>query len=259
MPRQTTQYFKLRLILKILMLVFLFSSSGRAVSAWKTLAPGVDYQDMANTLLTPWSHIHVFRIHLNQNELDLVSAKDLKKTHATVEQFSDTKNAQIAINGGFFDEQFHPLGLRINRHATSNELKQISWWGIFQIRNNHPSIVRYSQFRHDNNVRFAIQSGPRLLIHNKIPTLKPGHAERTALGITKTGEVILLVTDRTPMTTTGLAKLMRRSPLNCIDALNLDGGSSSQLFAHFNDFQVKARGFSEVSDAIIVKANLLSN
>lgn len=241
-----------QIIPRLMLLGFLLFSSLSAQADWKTVAPGIEYQDMANTLLTPWSHIHVFRVDLNLNQLDLVTAKSLKRRQATVEQFAKAKHARIAINGGFFDEQFAPLGLRMSQSTKSNNLKQISWWGVFQIRGNRPSIVHYSQF-HEDNVRFAIQSGPRLLIHGKIPALKPGHAERTALGITKKGEIILLVTDRAPMTTTGLARLMRSSPLSCTDALNLDGGSSSQLFAQWHDFSVKARGFSEVSDAIIVK------
>jgi exopolysaccharide biosynthesis protein len=55
------------------------------------------------------------------------------------------------------------------------------------------------------------------------------------------------------MTTKTLAKMMRSPPLSCTDAINLDGGSSSQLFAHINSFHLNVHGFSNVSDAIIVK------
>lgn len=259
MPKQITLRFKFYFLLQMLLFVGFFSLSTPAISAWKNIAPGVEYQDLTHTLLTPWSHIHVFRIDLNHNQLELVSAKKLKKSQATVEQFAKAAHANLAINGGFFDQKFQPLGLRVSENKMLNDLKQISWWGIFQIRNHHASIVKYAQFHHDPHVQFAIQSGPRLLIHGKIPPLKPGHADRTALGITKDGHVILLVTDRAPLTTTGLASLMRSDPLSCTDALNLDGGSSSQLFARFKKFEVEARGFSEVSDAIILKEVILGS
>jgi uncharacterized protein YigE (DUF2233 family) len=227
--------------------------SSYAFSGWQTLATGVEYQDLANTLLSPWSHIHVFRIDLKHNQFDLVHAQSvLRKKQATVEDFAIAKDAQIAINGGFFDEKLQPLGLRISDAFKSNDLKKISWWGIFQIQNNRPSIIHYSEF-HDEKIHFAIQSGPRLIIRGKIPNLKPGHAERTALGITTKEKIILLVTERAPLTTTELAKLMKRPPLSCRDALNLDGGSSSQIFAKWPGLKIKALGFSEVTDAILVK------
>ncbi len=56
------------------------------------------------------------------------------------------------------------------------------------------------------------------------------------------------------MSTTELAQLMKAEPLNCDNALNLDGGSSSQLHAHLNSFQLDVHGFSNVSDAVIVTA-----
>jgi len=55
------------------------------------------------------------------------------------------------------------------------------------------------------------------------------------------------------MTTEELARLLKASPLNCTDAINLDGGSSSQLYAHINSFHLNVHGFSNVSDAIVVK------
>ncbi|MCK1862756.1 hypothetical protein MXD99_15265, partial [Legionella pneumophila] len=39
--------------------------------------PGIEYQDLEGGLLNPWSHIHVFRIDLNKNQMALVTAKNL--------------------------------------------------------------------------------------------------------------------------------------------------------------------------------------
>lgn len=94
---------------------------------------------------------------------------------------------------------------------------------------------------------------PRLLIRGNIPSLKAGVADRTALGITDEGKVIILVTTNAAMSTRQLAQIMRAPPLSCSDAINLDGGSSSQLYAKIDSFQLNVHGFSNVSDAIIVK------
>jgi len=257
MPRQTivnteSSHF-VRHALKMLIVIFLFLSSATTASPWKKLAQGIEYRDIGANVLTPWSHIHVFRIDLKHNQLDLMSATELNKKQASVDQFAHQKNAFIAINGGFFDKNYHSLGLRIGHATQYSPIKQISWWGVFQIKNNKPTISNISHFKPKAAVNFAIQSGPRLLVNGKILPLKPGHAERTALGITQDGQIVILVTDHTPMTTTTLARLLKSSPLYCKDALNLDGGSSSQLYAHIGSFYLNAHGFSDVSDAIIVK------
>lgn len=246
MPRQTIQF-----ILFVLFGLITTTTTGFAQD-WRTLAPGIQYQDLNASLLTPWSHIHVFRIDLKQNQLDLMLAKSLSKPNASIDEFAQESQALIALNGGFFDQNYHPLGLRISHHQQKNSLKRISWWGVFYTQNQKPYLTSMRNFRKNNRIEFALQSGPRLIVDNKIPSLKPGIAERTALGITPDDEVIILVTENTPMTTESLAHLMKSSPLDCKQALNLDGGSSSQLKATIDSFKINVHGFSNVSDAIVV-------
>lgn len=222
-------------------------------SPWQEVAPGIEYLDIHEHLLTPWSHVHVFRIDLKTNQLDLIMANRLSQRHASADEFAHHSKALITINGGFFDQNFRPLGLRIGHLHQHNPFKQISWWGVFFIKDQTPSITRGFQFNRHQHLEFAIQSGPRLLIDGRIPALKPGIAERSALGITSKNRVILLVTENAPLSTTSLAALMQTPPINCQNALNLDGGSSSQLHAQLNKFQLQVHGFTNVSDAIVVK------
>jgi len=235
------------------LILMLFCTVPALADDWRELAPGVEYRDLGGSLLAPWSHIHVFRIDLKKNFLDLAMAKEISRPYASVDEFSQHSNALITINGGFFDRNHRPLGLRIAHQQELNPIKRISWWGIFYIKNQKPALTNLREFRKDKQIDFALQSGPRLLVNGKIPSLKPGIAERSALGITTKDHVIMLVTDNTPMTTTELAELMQSPPLNCNEALNLDGGSSSQLKAQIDSFQINVHGFSNVSDAIVVK------
>lgn len=257
MPRQTIDLVKwlfgaLKFSMALLLPLF-FTNYTHANSDWRKLAPGIEYQDLNGSLLTPWSHVHVFRIDLKENELSLVSAKDLLRDHASIEEYAQHSKALIAINGGFFDNDYKPLGLRFYNNQQHNPIKNISWWGIFYIKNQKAHLTNANQYNPRQSLEFAIQSGPRLLINNRIPPLKPGRAERSALGITHDGRVIVLVTDNMPLSTTELAQLMKTQPLSCENALNLDGGSSSQLRAHIDSFQLDVHGFSNVSDAVIVK------
>lgn len=180
-------------------------------------------------------------------------AKDLAVKHASVNEYAEHSKAMVAINGGFFDKNFRSLGLRISDKQQQSPLKQISWWGVFYIKNKTAYITSARQFKKSKAIDFAVQSGPRLLINGQIPPLRPGRAERTALGINAEGQVILLVTENAPLSTTELAQLMQSPPLNCINAINLDGGSSSQLYAAVDSFRLNVHGFSNISDAIAVK------
>lgn len=223
-------------------------------SHWETLAPGIEYRDLSPNPLIPWAHVHVFRIDLQKQRLDLVTASDLSRPHASVEEMGIHSNASIAINGGFFDTEFHPLGLRVGHHHHYTPIKPISWWGVFYVIRKKPYLSKASQYNAKRrSVDFAIQSGPRLLIDGKSPKLKPGVAERTALGITRDNHVIILVTEHAPMSTENLADMMKSFPLYCEQALNLDGGSSSQVYANVGALHLSTRGALGVSDAVIVK------
>src|SRR5437016_4386604 len=119
----------LNLFLFIVSLLSSFNSYSSG--GWQELTSGIEYRDLEGGLLTPWSHIHVFRIDLNKNQLALVTAKTLALKNASVDQFAEHSKALLSINGGFFDHEFNPLGLRINKKKLENPLKRISWWGIF--------------------------------------------------------------------------------------------------------------------------------
>lgn len=235
-------------------LLFLLPLNSYAALQWHQLTSSIEYQDLKGGLPSPWSHIHVFRIDLDKNQMTLVSAKSLGVKNASVNQFSEHSKALIGINGGFFDQDFRPLGLRINNNKIKSSLKRISWWGIFYIKNNKAYISSLNHFNYNKDIEFAVQSGPRLIVNGSIPSLKPGIADRTALGITADGKIIILVSNNAAMSTRQLAKVMKSPPLSCINAINLDGGSSSQLYAHIRSFILNVHGFSNVSDAIIVKS-----
>lgn len=236
----------------LILIVLLGITKATMANTWRPLATGIEYLDLGPSFLSPWSHIHAFQIDLTHNQFELVTARSMRKSLASAREFGSFSHALIAINGGFFDDESRPLGLRISQHQQHHSLKPISWWGVFYIQNKQARIASFKQFKLNNQVEFAIQSGPRLLVNGKIMPLKDGYAERTAVGITKSGKVIILVTQNAPITTTLLAQIMR-SELHCTHAINLDGGASSQLYAKIGSFRVNVRGYSKVSDAVVVK------
>jgi hypothetical protein len=226
-----------------------------AMTQWQTVQPGLEYTKLAAN--TPLGHgaLHAFRIDLHRYRFDLALAVQQQRPHASIQQFVTTHQALIGINGGFFNPNFQPLGLRIKDGEQQSPARPISWWGIFYIAQGQPAIVSLKQFQ-GKHASLAIQSGPRLLIHGQIPHLKPGVDDRSALCITSSGRLILIVTDNAPLTTTALAEVIgqdeKANGLGCRDALNLDGGSSTQLYARLNHFVLDVPGYGEVADALLV-------
>lgn len=246
--------FMRKILYFVYVLVFFLSLVPISSNAWSIFSNGIVYQDLKVMGGGPWSHVHVFRIDLQKNTLDLVNARELGKASASAHEFAAASDALLAINAGFFDPHFRPLGLRVAHKSQYNPLKKISWWGVFYIENNRAHIVSPRQFHDNIYPDFALQSGPRLIINNHIPSLKRGIAERTALGITPDGNVIILVTENSALSLQALAHLLKSPPLGCRDAINLDGGSSSQLYAHVGPLVLNAYGLSNVSDAVVVKS-----
>jgi uncharacterized protein YigE (DUF2233 family) len=236
--------------LALLITLYLIWSVSHAYK-WQTLENGLDYTSFKPKRFSPWSQLHVFKISLDKFQLSIAMAKEYSQKTSAVSQLAHLSHALIAINGGFFNPQYQPLGLRMKQGYILNPLKNISWWGILYIKNNKPYLVSPKNFSPRKSIRFAIQGGPRLLIKGKIPKLKPGVAERSAIAITKDNNILLVVTDHFPLSTTQLAEYLQA--LDCDYALNLDGGSSSQLYANIGDFKLRVTGFSTITDAVIVK------
>ena len=241
----------------LLLIFLLLSNIASAVSLqWQQLAPGLEYTNISPTTSLLGAGLHVFRFDLQHYKLQLAFNNPDEQQVSTVMQLAKANAAVIGINGGFFTPDIKPLGLRISNGLVRNPLHNTSWLGIFFTRNDHAFIASPKTFHADKNINFAVQSGPRLLVNGQIPVLKSGMDDRSALGITRSGRIILLVSQNFPLSTTELAKIMQtpvdQGGLNCMDALNLDGGSSSQLYANVNQFSLNVPSFAIVSDAVLV-------
>ncbi|MCD6045040.1 MAG: uncharacterized protein K0R48_203 [Gammaproteobacteria bacterium] len=218
------------------------------VTRWRSLAPGLEYTALDLEI----GKLHAFKIDLKQNRLALLSPAE----PSTIKDMAIHTHALLAINGGFFTPDGKPLGLRINNDKLLSPLKPISWWGIFYLRNNIPELSSMKTFTLSNDIDFAIQAGPRLLVNNDIPRLKEGVGNRTAIGYNQNNNIIIVVSENAQLTTLQLAKILRRSEkhggLGCLYALNLDGGSSSQSYAKVGNFVVDVPSFRAVADGLAV-------
>ena len=110
-----------------------------------------------------------------------------------------------------------------------------------------PSIVHTSDWKPTAGVRQAFQVGPRLLVDGAPLTLKRQSARRTALCVQSDGRIEVLVAG-TAVWADDLAAFFAAE--GCTDALNLDGGTSTQLYFRRSGIVIEEPGGVSVPVAV---------
>lgn len=227
-----------------------------AATQWQQLAPGLRYTELTTSKGHGQGKLHAFEVDLEHYKLEVALAKDMQRTFASVGSLTLSKDGLVGINGGFFTPQMQPIGLRISDGEVRSRFKRISWWGVLQINGQRPRLLSAREFSPNSNIDFAIQSGPRLLVNRTILPLKEGVDNRSALCINDKRRILLIATQYLSLSTTELAEILVRSEvkggLGCVDALNLDGGSSTQMFAGVDDFRLSLPSYAPITDAVVV-------
>lgn len=148
--------------------------------------------------------------------------------YLTAPQWLQKTGARVVVNAGYFDGQGHPMGLREGKNTPRLPLRRADW-GVLWVQNGVAHLSHTRDFLSSIHPDEAIQCGPRLVVNGQTTKLKPQWARRTGVGIDSEGRVILAVCDG-ELSLDDWAKVWA-SPagLNCVDALNMDGGPSTQL------------------------------
>ncbi len=136
------------------------------------------------------------------------------------------------VNGGYFDAEFQPIGLRIIKGKTISLLKRAKLLtGVLEVTPHQSKIVRSSEFSMKQKLLSAIQCGPFLVdADRRVRGLNDSRpARRTFALITRGNRAALGVCSE--ITLAQLAEILATLPLiddlKTARALNLDGGSST--------------------------------
>ncbi len=227
-----------------LLILSLFLVPSPLWAGWGTVAEGIEYRN----LTTGEARIHYFRIDPSRTRLDLLLASDHHVPHQSAKTFREKSGASLTVNGGFFDESFRSLGLLVKRGRIVNPLRNAGW-GIFQIKNGRPAIIHRGEWSPEE-VELALQVGPRLVVNGQIPSFKPESEphRRSAVGVTADGKLLIALCG-TPIGIGEWAALLAREAPN---ALNLDGGGSSQISVKLKDFSLEVPGTTGIPNALAV-------
>jgi len=173
--------------------------------------------------------VHAFRVDPRMHRFRVVSAAGAKRD--TAHAIARSSGLFLAVNASYFDENDKPLGLLIDEGKERQSLRNVDW-GVFQVsKSGEASIIHTRDYIKSLDTSAAVQAGPRLVVDGKALKLKPQIARRTAVCVDGRGLVVLLVTEG-GVFLQDLAALLSQSEgaggLGCRNALNLDGGPSTQ-------------------------------
>ena len=180
------------------------------------------------------SEVLLFKIDPQILNAQLALATDFGGALSDIKQMTNQTTAVVGINASFFDPAGKPLGLILRNSQIIQKNYGIKrFGGIFYIKHNKPGLVSKIE-ELPPEAELAFQAFPRLIYQSQpIAINSSGVAtRRSGIAITKNGQIIIFATRlRFPGATLMQIQQMLQDPrLEVTDALNLDGGGSSQLF-----------------------------
>ncbi len=171
----------------------------------------------------------------------LVSAAPTSQTGAFTRHlaspFAAESGALAVINAAYFDERGHPVGALVSGGRQIQAVNRRGWaWAAIA---SGRLVLGEAAAPLPAGTTEAVQAGPLLVMNGKARTLtSPRVARRSFVGQDAQGRIVIGAT--TGAVTLGeLARLLARSPADggagLAAAINLDGGSSSQLHVAGSD------------------------
>jgi fermentation-respiration switch protein FrsA (DUF1100 family) len=185
---------------------------------------------------------HVITASLLRTRVQLLGASNGGRV--TVKELVAALPRVAATNASFFDEKDHAIGVWVDArvaHATRPQ----RGWGALVIRDGKASIVESVSLT--PMPELVVQGLPRLVVGGVAQHLKTQFARRTA--VCADGDTLRLV-----VTTLVEANAFARwlaTVVGCRDALNLDGGPSTQLELRLPDAQLSEPG-QPVPNALVL-------
>ena len=167
------------------------------------------------------------------------------------------------INGGFFETDLSPLGLLINNGHLIHPIRKANLLsGIFLVKEGRPRIVRTRELSGLKGIEQAIQCGPFLVEDGRpVPGLNTERvAPRTFVFFCGPSCWGFGICRSVTLAAMGemLAKAKWIPDNRIIQALNLDGGSSTTLYAKLDKNEIYSEGGSIVSNYLIINTRLPS-
>ena len=209
-------------------------------SDWTAASKGLDIKQF---LVGDQNLVTVLRI--DNNSFEWAIAQDTFNTKL-VSTWRQQLKADVAINGGYFDENNESTGyLFINDKSFGNLSLdgRNGYTGMLTIKDGKPAL-RYlpdENFSKDEDIDFALQTFPTLIYNGKSLIEKDSGktARRTVLAKGNDQKFYIIISEFF-ISLFELADWLENSEINLAIAMNLDGGPSTGLIVKNDEFYYKA-------------------
>ena len=201
--------------------------AGASVPEWRPISGGLELA------LRPAAGALVLLVRADPATTSLRVVRAAPDHPLTAAALAQRDGALAAINGSYFDSAGKPIGWIVSGGKLL-AAPAPKGWGAFIVSGDRARIVAMKDAQGPADE--ALQAGPRLVIAGQAnPSLKPQVARRAFVGLDARGRVVLGSTGPTQVSAPELAAFLARPEseggAGLVDVLNLDGGSSAQLFA----------------------------
>ena len=228
---------------------------------WKTSRPGIEYRAARGRVISGTEQadelLLIMRIDPKRVQLKVRYAPSATQH---VRDWLESTQADVVINGGYFDEQNVATALVIVDGVATGK-SYSGFGGLFALRKNGnsttPSLqwLKTKPYRPDPNITDALQGSPMLVYNGRsVPGISDNGARnrRSFVAIDKQGRVLLGICQYAQWTLTDLAHyLAEASDLQIQNALNLDGGASTGLWLRGGPEALLTDSFEKVPMVIV--------
>ncbi len=171
----------------------------------------------------------------------------------------DEAHPLVAINGGFFTEEYRSTALVISDGQASGASYE-GFGGMLAVgQDGGVALWALSEQPYDpaEPLEQAMQSFPMLVFPGGTPAELDDNGERarrSAIAIDRSGRLLLIASPTSEFTLVGLANWLSQSDLEIDRALNLDGGSSTGLFVDAGEAREQIDSFGALPLVLLVEA-----
>jgi uncharacterized protein YigE (DUF2233 family) len=206
---------------------------------WKTIKPGLEYMALRGRVLSGADQVEelllIARVDPKRIQLQVRYTPDAPQR---VRTWLEVTQADLVINGGFFDEQNAATALVIVDGVATGK-SYSGFGGLFALRDDTPSTptlqwLKAKPYTPDPRITYALQGSP-MLVHNggMVQGISDNGARsrRSFVAIDTQGRVLFGIGQYAQWTLTDLARYLAEvDALQIQNALNLDGGGSTGLW-----------------------------
>jgi hypothetical protein len=208
-------------------------------STWVTLGEGVERQESNSDGVVVIAH----RVSLATFEPQVVSF-----TTATRVPDAAPPHDHIAINASFFDDHQRAMGIVVSNGVVQG--KALSKWASLRVDDRGPRVLAPGVSDVSATTTMMVQGIPRMVVEGGVVAgLVAQTAVRSAVCVTPTTMTIVITT--AAIEATRFATHLR-DVVRCRDALNLDGGPSTQLSVRMGDHLEQRSGGWGVPNMLVL-------